>query len=87
MQKLITPRFLHDAACDEMRRDGRLDQHRHRGRGRVEPVVLHVAARIGGPQRRPAGAHRNEEFGLVENAEKAFELAGEIGIGAILDQC
>ena len=49
-------------------------------------MVFHVAARIGGPQRRPAGAHGGEEFGFVAEAEEALELAGEIGAGAILDQ-
>ena len=64
----------------------RLDQHGH---GRVrggKPVVVHVAAGIGGPQRGPARAHGGEERGFVVDAEKALELAGEIGALAILDQ-
>ncbi len=77
---------LAQAAAGGARRDQRLDQHRHRGVGRIEPVVVHVAARIGGPQRRPAGAHRGEKLGFVGDAEEALELAGEIGAGAILDQ-
>ena len=77
---------LAQAAAGGTRGDERLDQHRHRGRGGIEAVVGHVAARVGGPQRGPAGAHRGEEILLVVDAEEAFELAGEIGVGAILDQ-
>ncbi len=77
---------LAQAAARRARRDHRLDQHRHRGSGRIESVVVHVAACIGGPQRRPAGAHRGEKLSLVDDAEEAFELAGEVGAGAILDQ-
>ena len=64
----------------------RLHQHRHRGVGRIEIVLRHIAARIAGPQRRPAGAQRGQELGVVVDAEKTLELAGKIGIGAILDQ-
>ena len=71
---------------ETLRGDQRLDQHRHRGVGRIEAVVLHVAPRIGGPQRGPAGAHRGEEIGFAVEAEEALELPGEIGAGAILDQ-
>ena len=78
---------LAQAAARGARVDQRLDQHRHRGIGGREVVVLHVAARIGGPQRRPAGAHRGEEIRLVVDAKEALELAGEIGALAVLDQC
>ena len=40
---------LAQPAAGGARLDQRLDQHRHRGVGRAEPVVFHVAARIGGP--------------------------------------
>jgi len=63
-----------------------LDQHRHGGVGGAQAVVIHVTPRIGGPKRCPAGAHRNQEFRLVGESEKALELAGEIGASAILDQ-
>jgi hypothetical protein len=49
-------------------------------------VIVHVAARIGGPQRGPAGAHRGKERRFVVDPQKAFELAGEIGALAVLDQ-
>ena len=49
-------------------------------------MVLHVAAGVGGPQRRPAGAHRGQKLRLVGKAEETFELAGKIGAGAILNQ-
>ena len=49
-------------------------------------MVLHVAAGVGGPQRRPAGAHGGEERGLLVDAEEALELAGEIRALAVLDQ-
>ena len=52
---------LAQAAAGGARGDQRLDQHRHGGVGGREAVVLHVAARIGGPQRGPAGAHGGEE--------------------------
>ncbi len=48
--------------------------------------MLHIAPRIGGPQRRPAGAHRGEECRLVVDAEEALELAGEVRALAIFDQ-
>ena len=68
------------------RRNKRLDEHAHRGVGRREAVIFHVAARMRRPQRRPAGAHGGEEFGFVGQAEEAFELPGEVGALAILDQ-
>ena len=77
---------LAQAAARRARRDQRLDQHAHRGVGRRQLVIVHVAARVRGPQRRPAGAHRGEEFGFVGEPEEAFELAGEIGALAVLDQ-
>ncbi len=49
-------------------------------------MIVHVAARMRCPQRRPAGAHRGEKFGFVGQAEEAFELTGEVGALAILDQ-
>jgi hypothetical protein len=66
--------------------DRRLDQNAHRGIGGRQIVVLHVAARMRGPQRRPAGPHRREEFGFVGEAEKTLELAGKVRAFAILDQ-
>ena len=77
---------LAQAAAGGARRDQRLDQHAHRRVGRRQIMILHVAARMRGPQRRPAGAHRGEEFGFVGEAEEALELAGEIGAFAVLDQ-
>jgi hypothetical protein len=75
------------AAAGRASIDQRLDQHRHRGRCGIEPVVRHVAAGVGGPQRRPARAHRGQKISVVVDAEEAFKLAGEIGIGgAVLDQ-
>ena len=71
---------------ERARRHQRLDQHPHRGVGRRQAVIVHVAARMRGPQRRPAGAHGGEEFGFVGEAEEALELAGEIGALAVLDQ-
>jgi hypothetical protein len=71
---------LAQTAAGGARGDQRLHQHRHRGVGGIEIVLRHRAARIGGPQRRPAGAQRGEEFGVVGDAEKAFELAGEARI-------
>ena len=64
----------------------RLDQHGHRGVGRRQTVILHVAPRMRGPQRRPAGAHRGQKFGFVGKPEEALELPGEIRALAILDQ-
>jgi hypothetical protein len=49
-------------------------------------VVRHAAARSRGPQRGPAGTHSGQQRGLVIDAEKALELAGEIAAFAILDQ-
>ena len=49
-------------------------------------MLSHVSPRVGGPQCRPAGAQGGEEFGLIGDAEKAFELAGEACIGAVFDQ-
>ena len=46
----------------------------------------HRPARVGGPQRGPACAQRDEEFVLVAKAEKALELAGKADIRAVLDQ-
>ena len=77
---------LAQAAAGGARGDHRLDQHRHRGCRRIERVVGHVAPRLGGPQRRPAGPNGGEEIGFARDAEEALELAGEIGTGAVLDQ-
>src|SRR5262245_50844301 len=49
-------------------------------------MIVHVAPRIGGPQRRPASSHCSEKRGLVVDAQKAFELAGEVRTLAVLDQ-
>ena len=77
---------LAQAAAGGLGGNQRLDQHRHGGAGRMEAVVLHVAARVGGPQRRPARPHRGEEIRFVVDAEEALELAGEIRAGTVLDQ-
>src|SRR5206468_2053534 len=66
--------------------DERLDEHRHRGVGRREAVIVHVAARVRGPQRGPACAHRGQERRLVRDAEKALELSGEVRALAVLDE-
>jgi len=42
--------------------------------------------RIAGPKRRPAGPHRGEKLGLRGESEEALELAGKVGVGAVLDQ-
>src|SRR5215468_390819 len=63
-----------------------LNQHRHRGAGGAQPMIVHVAPGIGGPQRRPAGPHRSEKCGLAVDAQKAFELTGEVRPFAVLDQ-
>src|SRR5262249_57134784 len=34
----------------------------------------------------PAGTHRGQQGGLVDDAEEAFELAGEVAAGTVLDQ-
>ncbi len=75
-----------EAAPGGVRLNQRLDQNRHRGSGRRQAVRLHVAARARGPQGRPAGAYRGEEFGLVAQAQKALELPGETRILAVLDE-
>src|SRR2546427_7429223 len=49
-------------------------------------MIVHVAPRIGGPQRRPAGPYRGEKRGLVVDAQKAFELTGEVRTPVVLDQ-
>ena len=74
------------AAAGGARGNQRLDQHRHRGVGRRQPVIFHVAAGMRCPQRRPAGAHGGEEFAFICKSKEAFELAGEIGAFAVFDQ-
>ena len=49
-------------------------------------MIVHVPSRMRGPQSRPAGPHRREKFGFIGKSEEAFELAGEVGAGAVLDQ-
>jgi hypothetical protein len=75
-----------EAAARGARGNKRLDQHGHRRVARIEAMVCHVAARVGGPQRRPAGAYRSEEICLVVEPEKALELSGEGGAGPVLDE-
>jgi hypothetical protein len=77
---------LAQASARRLGHDQRLDEHRHGGIGGIEPVVLHVAARVGGPQRRPAGAHGGQHIGFIVETEEALELAGEVGAGPVLDQ-
>src|SRR2546429_229876 len=77
---------LAQAAARDARVDERLNEHGHGRLGRRASVAFHAAARIRGPQRGPAGAHGGEQCGLVVDAEKALELAGEIAAFAILDQ-
>ncbi len=77
---------LAEAAAGGLSLDQRLDQDGHRSSGRRKPMRLHVAACVRGPQRRPAGAHRGEEFGLVAQAKEALELAGETRARAVLDE-
>ncbi len=77
---------LAQTAAGGARGNQRLDQHAHGGVGGRQAVIVHVAARMRGPQRGPAGAHRGEEFVLNGEAEEALELAGEIGALAVLDQ-
>ena len=81
----LAVRSLAQAAAGGARGDERLDQHRHGRAGRVLLMLRHRAAGIGGPQRRPTGTQSDQEFGVCTNAEKAFELAGKIRIGAIFD--
>ena len=68
---------LAQAAAGGARGNERLHQHRHRGVGRMEIVLSHRTARIRGPERRPAGAQRGKEFGVLSHAEEAFKLSGE----------
>jgi hypothetical protein len=66
--------------------DQGLNQHRHRGCGGVEVMVLHVAPRRGRPQSRPAGAHGRQECCLVLDAQEALELTCEIRVLAVLNE-
>src|SRR5262245_50519770 len=77
---------LTQAATRSVRRYQRLNENAHRGVGRRKAVIVHVTARLRGPQRRPARPHRREKLGFIGKTEKALELAREIGAGAILDQ-
>ncbi len=77
---------LAQATAGRARGNQRLDQHAHRGVGRRQFMIFHVAAGVRGPQRRPAGAHRGQEFGLNAEPQKTFELAGEIRTLAVLEQ-
>src|SRR5262249_2995608 len=74
------------AAARRARLDQRLNQHRHRGLARVDVVRLHVAARVGGPQRRPASAHGGEEISFAREPEETFELPGERCARTVLDE-
>ena len=75
-----------EAASGGVRFHERLDKHGHGCLGGVQLVVVHVAAHARRPQRRPARAHGRHERRLVGHAQKAHELAGEVGACAILDQ-
>ena len=68
------------------RSDQGLNQHGHGGIGGIEIVRGHVAQGARGPQRRPAGAHRGQEFVFAVQLEIALELAGEAGALAILHE-
>ena len=74
---------LAQATAGSPRGDHGLDQHRHRRRRRIKRVVGHVATRLRGPQRRPAGPNGGEEIGFARDAEEALELTSEIGVGRI----
>ncbi len=64
----------------------RLNEDAHGGIGGVDIVSCHVAQGAGGPQRAPAGTDGGDEVGFAFEAEIAFELAGEAGAEAVLDQ-
>ena len=69
------------------RGDQGLDQHGHRGVGRVDAAAGHVTQGARRPERSPAGPDRGQEVGLAVETEVALELAGERGARAILHQC